>query len=359
MLGHLPTSINLPPEAGSASYPPSSSPTTQSVQPADFISGVAAYRRHPYRRDLIDPPVIWSEGGSRILDFSHASARGTSILFVPSLINRAYVLDLAEHQSGMRLLAAYGFQVRLLDWGWPGPIERGFNLTDYVAGRLERAINFITPDQSVVLVGYCMGGLLALAAAQRQHPRVAGLALLATPWDFRTSNPGDAGTTAMLTQLVEAGSAKGTLSVDALQTVFALYNKGGVAAKFAAFSRSDPNSQSARMFVALEDWLSDGVPLASPVARDCLIGWYLENRPILGEWRIAGQQIAPESIHMPCFLAIPKRDKIVPPESARPLAKVLAGSVSIEPETGHVAMVAGARAERLLWRPFIDWLHTL
>ena len=61
-------------------------------QDRDLIAGIAAYRRHPWRRDLPDPPVLWSEGGSRLLDFGGA---GPTLLLVPSLVNRASVLDLA------------------------------------------------------------------------------------------------------------------------------------------------------------------------------------------------------------------------------------------------------------------------
>jgi polyhydroxyalkanoate synthase len=38
-----------------------------------------------------------------------------------------------------------------LDWGWPGALERDFNLTDYIAGRLERAIAAIPGP--IVLAG--------------------------------------------------------------------------------------------------------------------------------------------------------------------------------------------------------------
>src|SRR5271165_1011087 len=33
-------------------------------QDAALIEGIAAYRRHPWRRDLIDPPAVWSEGNT-------------------------------------------------------------------------------------------------------------------------------------------------------------------------------------------------------------------------------------------------------------------------------------------------------
>ena len=133
-----------------------------------LLAGIAAYRRHPWRRDLADPPVIWAEGESRLLDYGGG---GRPMLFVPSLVNRATVLDLAPGQSMVRWIADQGRRVLLLDWGWPGPVERGFDLTDYVAGRLERAVAAV--GEAVVLVGYCMGGLLALGAALRRPDRVA------------------------------------------------------------------------------------------------------------------------------------------------------------------------------------------
>ncbi|MBR0678815.1 alpha/beta fold hydrolase, partial [Roseomonas alkaliterrae] len=141
-----------------------------------LIAGIAAYRRHPWTRRLPDPPAIWAEGGSRLLDYG---GQGPAVMFVPSLVNRAYVLDLTPERSLMRWLPGQGFRSLLLDWGWPGEAERDFTLTDYVAGRLERAL--AAAPGPVVLAGYCMGGLLALAAALRRPDRVRALALLATP----------------------------------------------------------------------------------------------------------------------------------------------------------------------------------
>ena len=114
--------------------------------------------------------------------------RRADVLFVPSLVNRAYVLDLTPERSLMRWLPGQGFRTLLLDWGWPGEAERHFTLTDYVAGRLERAL--MAAPGPVVLAGYCMGGLLALAAALRRPDRVRALALLATPWDFHAGPDG-------------------------------------------------------------------------------------------------------------------------------------------------------------------------
>ena len=328
-------------------------------QDAALIEGIAAYRRHRWHRTLIDPPAIWAEGGTRLLDYGPAAGR--PVLFVPSLINRAYVLDLAEGQSMLRWLATQGIRPLLLDWGWPAETERRFSLTDYVAGRLERAMTAAArlAGSPPVLAGYCMGGTLAVAAAQRRPDLISGLALLAAPWDFHAPEPARAIQAAETLPLLEPALAfSHSLPVDLLQSLFALLDPWGVADKYRGFASLPPDGERARMFVALEDWLNDGVPLAAEVARACLGEWYGENATARGNWRIAGLPVDPASITTPTFVAVPGRDRIVPPESARPLAALIPGAVLHQPTAGHIGMAAGARAEVSLWRPLLDWLRT-
>jgi poly(3-hydroxyalkanoate) synthetase len=325
-------------------------------QDAALIAGIAAYRRHPWRRTLVDPGAVWAEGGSRLLDYGGG---GVPVLFVPSLVNRAYVLDLMEGGSMLRWLARHGVRPLLLDWGWPGETERRFTLTDYVAGRLERALtaSVAAVGGPVVLAGYCMGGTLAVAAAQRRPDLVRGLALLAAPWDFHAGDPEHALQVAGTLPLLEPALAfSGALPVDLLQSLFALMDPWGVADKYRGFSRLRQDSDRAVLFVALEDWLNDGVPLAAEVARSCLGEWYGANAPARGEWRIAGLAVDPGAIRMPTFVAVPGRDRIVPPDSARPLAGLIQGAVLHEPAAGHVGMVAGGRAEAALWGVLGEWV---
>ena len=327
-------------------------------QDAGLIAGIAAYRRHPYARRLPDPPTIWEEGGSRVLDYAQPGAAGPPVLFVPSLVNRAYVLDLAEHRSLLRFMAAQGVPARLLDWGWPGETERLFTLTDYIAGRLERAA--MAMGEPVILAGYCMGGLLTTALAQRRPDLVRGLALLATPWDFHAADPEAARNLAAMLPLLEPALAfSHTLPVDLLQMLFALLDPWAIATKYRGFAKLDPASPRALGFVALEDWLNDGIPLAGAVARETLSGWYGANSTASGEWRIAGMAIDPTTIDIPAFAAIPAADRIVPPQSARPLAELLPRARLIEPKAGHIGMAAGASAETALWRPLLAWIRGL
>lgn len=337
---------------------PSSAPGWPPPLPAadpELVRAIAAYRRHGWERTLPDPPALWSEGDSRLLDYG--PEEGRPVLFVPSLVNRAYVLDLMEGQSMLRWLAARGVRPLLLDWGWPGAAERRFTLSDLIGGRLERALLAMRPrlGRAPLLAGYCMGGLLALAAALRRPDLVGGLILLATPWDFH-ADPSGPRVAAILPLLEPALQATGTLPVDALQALFAAVEPQAIAHKYRAFARLDPASEAAIRFVALEDWVNDGVPLAAPVAREALAGWYGANAPCHGAWRVGGRAIRPESLSMPAFVAIPGHDRIVPPLSAQPLADMITGAVVHRPAAGHIGMVAGPRAETSLWRPLLDWI---
>lgn len=326
---------------------------------ARLLSGIEQYRRHPWRRDVTDPPPCWREGSTVVRDYG---GRGPAVLFVPSLINRAYILDLSRRQSLLRWLARQGFNPWLVDWGTPGAVERDYSLDDYIDGRLAQALDFVAGRTGgrVVIIGYCMGGLLALALARLRPERIAGLGLLATPWDFHAGDGARARMLAALLPLLEPQmAALGVLPVDTLQMLFAGLDPFGIQRKFEAFAALDPKSTRARVFVGLEDWLNDGVPLAAPVARTCIRDWYVENLPARGGWTVAGLTIDPAEYEGVSLAMIPARDRIVPPESAAALAHSLPDCRLIAPGAGHIGMVVGSGMRDAVWRPLATWIAAL
>lgn len=320
-----------------------------------FLTGLETYRAHKYRRDLDEPPVVWREGTTRLLDYGGA---GPPVLVIPSLVNRAYVLDLDDETSMMRHLAAQGLRPLLVDWGAPGEVERKFTLTDYIAGRLGRALDAI--DEPAALLGYCMGGNLALSLALLRPRDVTGVVLMATPWDFHAPMGGAHPVLKALGPALDAMiDVLGELPVDVLQTLFFSLDPTQSWAKFRGFAALDPESDAARRFVALEDWANDGIPLAGGVARECLFGWYGDNSPAAGKWFVAGEPVLPDAVDVPSLHVIPARDRIVPPESARALAAIVPGATMLTPQAGHVGMAVGSRAEREVWEPVAQWLLKL
>jgi poly[(R)-3-hydroxyalkanoate] polymerase subunit PhaC len=322
-----------------------------------FLRGLEAYRHHPYQRASAAPPVVWRDGTTSLLDY--APDGGVPVLVVPSLVNRAYILDLSAERSLLRYLARQGLRPLLIDWARPGPLERGFTLSDYIAGRLDAAFEAAVALAGAPLgvVGYCMGGLLALALAERRQREVASLALLATPWNFHAEQAEQARLLGSLAALADLSFAPlGELPVDVLQALFFGLDPLLALRKFSRFAALDPASAEAREFVALEDWLNDGVPLALPVARECLAQWYGANEPGRGAWLVAGAPVVPARFAKPALVVVPARDRIVPPASAIALATALPRASRLDPPLGHIGMIVGRHAEREVWQPLARWL---
>jgi len=330
-----------------------------------MMTGIEAYRNHAYQRDVEDPEVVWSDGSTRVYDYGALNAdvsANDTVLFVPSLVNRGYVLDLSSRRSLMRWMAGEGFRPLLVDWGSPGEIEDQFSLDDYIIGRLEEILDLAVKQAAgpIPVVGYCMGGDLALALTQRRQADITGLVLMATPWDFHGGSGLHSDLFAAVTESLDAViEGFGHLPVDILQTFFASLDPAMGLRKFRGFANLDPDSQKAADFVALEDWLNDGVALTGPVARECLIGWYGDNSTMKGDWLVGGEPVDPTKIQTPTLVAAPATDRIVPPEAARPLADLIPNATLMTPPSGHIGMVVGSKAEKGLWQPLAAWLRSL
>ena len=82
-------------------------------------AGSNAIAAIPTAATLADPPVLWHEGHDAAARLRAAPA-APPVLVVPSLINRAYILDLAPGKSLLRFLAGQGLRPLLVDWGAAG-----------------------------------------------------------------------------------------------------------------------------------------------------------------------------------------------------------------------------------------------
>lgn len=300
-------------------------------------------------------PCIFNEGTTKLL---HAEGNGPPLILIPSLINRAYILDLGPKNSLVRSLAESGLDVYLVDWDSPGDQEKSFHIDDYI-DRLVRIRDAISErsGQTPMIAGYCMGGLLALALVARDVDKIAKLALLATPWDFsKMPSSGIQHLKNSMPWLRSVISATDVLPVDILQAMFAGIDPCATARKFRQFSSMSPDSKAACAFVQLEDWLNDGVPLAGPVAIECLQDWYIDNRPASGRWKTAGNIVDPCSLAIPAYVVVPENDIIVPPATALPLGEVLPNADTTVLSSGHIGMIAGGSAKDKLYNPLASWL---
>ncbi|OUR76162.1 hypothetical protein A9Q83_15225 [Alphaproteobacteria bacterium 46_93_T64] len=330
---------------------------------SQMMSGIKKYQTHPYLRNMPTPPTVWSKGSMSLFDYGGALSETAPVVFlVPSLINRSYILDLMPGRSFVAALADAGIRPLLVDWGTPGPDEKEYGLDNYLLDVLSPALDFAAesfPKAPLHLAGYCMGGTLATALAQFKQDKIASLITIAAPWDFHEGLGQSA--RAIISNPVTWETilqTYGELPVDVIQSLFANLDPNLCLNKFSLFDQMVQTEKRAETFVALEDWLNDGIPLVKNVAYSCFIEWYGENRPALCKWLVRGEVINPEYITIPSMIVVPRSDRIVPPGSARALAQKIPNASLVTPPSGHIGMVVGSSASKGLWANMLQWVSS-
>ena len=319
--------------------------TETAAEPERMRRALDGLRRYQQAERTPPPPpmpVIAERDGARLRDYG---GEGAGVLFVPSLINPPSVLDLSTDRSLLRWLAARDHRVLLLDWGWPDQARQALS----VAGHVERILLPLIAglDARPALAGYCLGGTMALAAAQLGVAR--SVATIAAPWRF-SGFPDDArdSLARLWTRSQPAVAALGVLPMEVLQSAFWSLDPARTVAKFEAFA--DARGDQARTFVTLEDWANDGPPLAGAAARELFEDLFAADLPGRGTWRVGGQTIDPASLLCPLLNIVSTSDRIVPAATAAPAGERL------DLALGHVGMVVGGRAREALWEPLSAWL---
>jgi polyhydroxyalkanoate synthase len=304
------------------------------------LAGLRRYQEAARAEPPAPRPAVAELRGATVRD--HGGS-GPTVLFVPSLINPPSILDLPG-RSLLDWLAREG-EVRplLLDWGRDVEARSELSIAGHVEAVLLPLIAAL--GERPALVGYCLGGTMALAAAAPSG--APAVAAIAAPWRF-SGFPAEARETlARLWAGARAMSeALGCLPMEVLQSAFWSLDPARTAAKFEAFAAMAEGSAEARAFVTLEDWANDGPPLPHAAAKELFEDMFEGDATGRGRWRLAD----PAALPCPFLDIVSTSDRIVPAESATGAGERL------ELSQGHVGMVVGGRAKTALWEPLAAWL---
>jgi len=319
-------------------------------QLAAALAGLRAYQEAPRGRARRLGPVRYRRGRARLRDYGAKGGTGRPVIFIPSLINPPFILDLESDTSLLKWLANRGFRPLLLDWGSPLPGMRAMDVTAHVERVLLPLIAKL--PEPPVLAGYCLGGTMALAAACAVP--VAGLAMIAAPWHFAGFGTAARADIAELWRTAQPiCDQMGLVPMEVLQSGFWRLDPARTIAKYVAFAGMAPGSPAAASFVALEDWANAGAPLTYEAGRQLFedfIGGDVTGR---GAWRVGGAIADPAGLACPAIDFVSLSDRIVPAASAADLPD------RRDLGAGHVGMIVGRGARTQLWEPLADWLSAL
>jgi polyhydroxyalkanoate synthase len=294
-----------------------------------------------------------------------AERHKTPLLLVYSLVNRPYIFDLRPGRSFVEYLLERGFDVFLLDWGSPGPEDRGVGIDDYVADYLPRAVRALrraAKSDELHLIGYCLGAVQAVMyAALNPEVRLATLTLLTAPLDFAVAEKsafarwlGDA--TIDARRLVDAsGNVPAEVVELGAKMLKPVENFVGTYAGL--FDKLD-DPKAVEGWQALNRWVHDGVPFAGEAFRQWTEDFVRENKLIAGRLSVRGRPVDLGQIRCPVLNVIAEHDHIVPPaQSLSVLDKIGSERKRLERiPAGHVGLMIGRSARYDLWPKIADFL---
>ena len=298
----------------------------------DALAGLRAYESAERAPPAAAKPEIARVRGACLRD--HGGAGAPAIL-IPSLINPPRILDLDARVSVTGAIAEMGRRVLLLDWG---VADERAELT--VGGHIEELLLPLleTIGERAALVGYCLGGTMAIAAANLMT--VERVVTLAAPWNFAGYPMASRDALAdMWRSSRNTARSLGALPMEVLQAAFWSLDPERTVRKFADFGRLDPASADARRFVELEDWANEGEPLPYPAGRELIEDLFERDLPGGGAWTVRGTTVS-DRLDAPTLHLLAGRDRIAPPETAP-------GGPSIAIAAGHVGMVVGSARKEL------------
>jgi polyhydroxyalkanoate synthase len=296
------------------------------------LDGLSAYEQAEPTPPLPPRPLIASTGPASLRD--HGGVGPVAIL-IPSLINPPHILDLDPEVSLAAAIAGMDRHVLLLDWGVAG--ERA-ELS--VSGHIEQLLLPLLGElgEAAALVGYCLGGTMAIAAANLAP--VERVVTLAAPWQFAAyPAEGRASLQSMWRHSRGAAQALGALPMEVLQAAFWSLDPERTVAKFAKFAELEPSSANARRFVQLEDWANQGEPLPCAAAAELMEEFFGTDLPGSGRWSIAGRTIT-DALAVPLLHFTAARDRITPAATAPE-------GETVDIPSGHVGMIVGTARKKL------------
>lgn len=324
-----------------------------------YATGYEWAPRHPTSNE-----VIWSSGNAVVRRYrsEHPRLHAEPVLAFAGLVSRSYCFDLAPGSSFVTRLMEAGFDTYVLDWGVPGISQSAFTLETYLVDLLPAAVQAVLREsrsEAVTMVGYCMGGNMALQAlaAQPTLP-VRNLALMTVGIDMTHLGP--------MVEALQLGRVNpremldetGNLPPEIVEGAFKYRKPTDDVVQFVNLVTHLWDEEYMAGYQAMSRWIREHVPIAGATFLQLVDQWVHDNGFLHDRLRLSGRPAPLTAITVPVMAALGLRDDMIPPAAARPVTQVLTGTTVdlIEVPTGHVGMTAGRTAARVTTPLILEWL---
>jgi polyhydroxyalkanoate synthase len=307
--------------------------------------------------------VVYEENKLELLHYTPDEQRHeVPILVVYALINRPYILDLQPDRSVIRRLLEAGFEVYMIDWGEPSPLDVSLTLDDYVNRYIDNCVDVVADRagvDAINVLGYCMGGTMSVMYSALHPEKVNALGLMAAGLYFEDSGG-----------ILELWGDESHYDPETIEETF-----GNVPAEFldVGFALMDPvnnfvtkytqlydnidDEDFVANFARMERWLSDGIDVAGAAYRQFLEDIYQENKLYRNELELDGKHVDLNELTMPVLQIVGEYDHLIPPAASKPFFDAIpSDDVEVfEASTGHIGLSVSRSSHTDLWPRVAEW----
>ena len=301
--------------------------------------------------------VVFSENKWRLLRYvprPEGFAHATPIVLVPSLINRHYVLDLMPEKSFVEYLVAEGFDVYCIDWGTPEDEDRYVTFDDIADKYLGRAIRVacrLSRVEQAHVLGYCLGGTLALIHAAVRPEHVRSLTLLAAPVGFWDSGLLSIWSRTKSFDVAALVRGAGNVPWQLMQSAFHMLRPTMTISKATTMLDRAWDDEFMDGFLALETWGNDNVSFPGACYERYIGELYRNDALVRGEFTLSGERVDLKKLTLPLLAVTFEHDAIVPWQSAAVVMDAIGSQdkARLHLQGGHVGAVVSKKARHGLW----------
>lgn len=295
------------------------------------------------------------------------------LVLVPPLGVFGWIFDLLADRSMVRYFLAHGFDVYLIDWGAPREDDKDISLEDYVCRWFPRAMAAIrehSGSEEQSLVGYCMGGLLALMyLASSQDDKVTNLVTIASPVDMHRMGFSGPLSKALSKPVWAIGKVTGLKITEMerrffhvpgkrLSLMFKMTNPMGTVSSYVQLVRNLADDEYVSRYMTMNEWFTNMPDYPGATVQEMIRKMGLYNRMAKGRFRIGNRVADFNSIRANLLAFAGDNDKIVPIAAAEAVMNVVASTdktFRVVPG-GHAGVFTGSKAAHTTWAISKDWL---
>ncbi len=318
--------------------------------------------------------IVYTEDKMKLLHYipTVEKSHPVPVLVVYALVNRYYILDLQPDKSVMKKLLDEGFDVYIIDWGYPRGADRYLTIDDYVNGYINNAVDKIRKRSGldkITLLGVCQGGTFSVMYSAFHPEKVKNLITLVTPVNFDT----DKGLLHLWAKSLPVDRIVdyyGIVPGDFLNSGFLLTDpfRLMIDKYVGLFERIEcepddatcslRNEETVRNFLRMEKWIFDSPDQAGETFRQFFKDCYQKNLLIKNEMELNGKRIDLKKISMPLLNVMAEFDHLVPNEASKPLNDAVSSSdkETLVFPTGHIGIFVGSKSQKEVCPRISEWL---